>query len=134
MSRPNFPAMPLIVSPRAIVYVAGTETLAGRKAEGTAAGTALAGMKAEANDLAVCPWACACMAAASVAGMARGRDSAAAGCAIAKEERTTAGSAAVVAAIIGRLGPGLGFGERDVVMGKILFSAANAAGLAWLAR
>ncbi len=70
------------------------------------------------------------MAAASVAGMARGRDSAAAGWAIAKEESTTAGSAAVVAAIIGRLGLGLGFGERDVVMGKILFSAANAAGLA----
>jgi hypothetical protein len=74
------------------------------------------------------------MAAASVAGMARGRDSAAAGCAIAKEERTTAGSAAVVAAIIGRLALGLGFGERDVVMGKILFSAPNAAGLAWLTR
>jgi hypothetical protein len=35
-----------------------------------------------------------------------------------------------VAASIGRLGLGLGFGERNVVMGKILFSAANAAGLA----
>jgi hypothetical protein len=35
-----------------------------------------------------------------------------------------------VAAIIGRLGRGWGFGERDVVMGKILFSAANAAGQA----
>jgi hypothetical protein len=67
------------------------------------------------------------MAAASVAGIARGRDSAAAGCAIAKEESMTAGRAAVVAAISGRPGLGLGFGERDVVMGKILFSAANPA-------
>ena len=62
--------------------------------------------------------------------MARVRDSAAAGWAIAREERTTAGRAAVVAAIIGRLGRTVGFGERDVVMGKVLFSAANAAGVA----
>ena len=130
MSRPNLPAMPLIVSPRAIVYSAGADTLAGRKADGTAAGTEPAGITAEPSDRAVCPWACACMAAARVAGMARERDSAAAGWAIAKEESTTAGSAAVVAAIIGRLGLAVGFGERDVVMGKILFSAANAAGLA----
>jgi hypothetical protein len=66
--------------------------------------------------------------------MARGRDSAAAGWAIAREERTTAGRAAVVAAIIGRLGLAVVFGERDVVMGKVLFSAANAAGLAGITR
>jgi hypothetical protein len=65
-----------------------------------------------------------------VAGMARGRGRVAAGWAIAKEERTTAGRAAVVAAIIGRLCLAVRFGERDVVMGKVLFSAANAAGLA----
>jgi hypothetical protein len=70
------------------------------------------------------------MAAASVAGMARGRGSAEAGWAIANEESTTAGSAAVVAAISGRPGLVGDFGERDVVMGKILFSAANAAGQA----
>ncbi|WP_326968352.1 hypothetical protein [Arthrobacter sp. CG_A4] len=85
---------------------------------------------ADVNDFAVCACDCAFIAAASVAGMARGRDSAAAGWASAKEERMTAGSAAVVAAIIGRLGRGWGFGERDVVMGKILFSAVNAAGQA----
>jgi hypothetical protein len=70
------------------------------------------------------------MAAASVAGIARGRGSAAAGWAIANDDSTTAGRAAVVAAISGRPGLVLGFGERDVVMGKILFSAANAAGQA----
>ncbi|WP_230117735.1 hypothetical protein [Arthrobacter sp. Bi83] len=42
----------------------------------------------------------------------------------------TAGSVAVVAAIMGRLGLGGCFGERVVVMGKILFSAANAVGQA----
>jgi hypothetical protein len=70
------------------------------------------------------------MAAASVAGMLRGRGSAAAGWASASEERTTAGRAAVVAAINGRLCREFGFGERDVVMGKILISAAKAAGRA----
>jgi hypothetical protein len=69
---------------------------------------------------------CACMAAARVAGTVRGRVSAAAGWAIASEDRTTAGRAAVVAAIIGRLGLGCCFGDRGVVMGMILFSAANA--------
>jgi hypothetical protein len=73
------------------------------------------------------------MAAASVAGIVRGRDSAAAGCAIAKEERTTAGSAAVVAAIIGRLALGVGFGERDVVMGEdpLLSAERCGSGLAY---
>jgi hypothetical protein len=49
---------------------------------------------------------------------------------MANEERTTAGRAAVVAAIIGRLGLGCCFGDRGVVMGMILFSAANAVGQA----
>jgi hypothetical protein len=69
------------------------------------------------------------MAAARVAGMARGCDAAMAGWASATEERTTAGRAAVVAAIRARLGLAVCFGER-VVMEKVLFSAANAAGLA----
>jgi hypothetical protein len=42
----------------------------------------------------------------------------------------TAGRVAVVAAIIGRLCLGGCFGELVVVMGKILFSAANAVGQA----
>ncbi|MCB5281667.1 hypothetical protein BJQ89_01417 [Arthrobacter sp. ES1] len=67
------------------------------------------------------------MAAASVAGMTRGRDSAAAGWAMAREDSTTAGRAAVVAAIIGRRGLAFVFGERDVVIGKVLFLAATAA-------
>jgi hypothetical protein len=70
------------------------------------------------------------MAAARVAGTERLRESADAGSATAKEERTTTGRAAVVAAISGRLGRAWCFGERNVVMGKILFSAANAAGQA----
>jgi hypothetical protein len=69
--------------------------------------------------------ACACMAAASVAGTARGRGSAVAGWARARDDRTTAGNAAVVAAIKGKLGLG-GWGERDVVMEGILFSTAGA--------
>jgi hypothetical protein len=112
------------------VYSAGADTWAGRKADGTDAGTEVEGINAEPSVRAVCPCACACMAAARVAGMARVRDSAAAGWAIASDDRTTAGRAAVVAAIIGRLDRVVGFGERDVVMGKVLFSAANAAGLA----
>jgi hypothetical protein len=68
------------------------------------------------------------MAAASVAGMARAGFSATAGSATAKEDKTTAGSAAVVAAIIGRLGLGGRWGERDIVMEKILFSTAGAGG------
>ncbi|MCB5275265.1 hypothetical protein BJG92_02813 [Arthrobacter sp. SO5] len=98
------PAIPLIVSPRVIVYSAGAAAWAGRNAAGTIAGTELAGISAEVSDFAVraCVWAF--MAAASVAGMTRGRDSAAAGWASAKEDRTTAGRAAVVAAIMGRLG------------------------------
>ena len=130
MSRPNRPAMALMVSPRAMVYSAGAATCAGRNAEGTVAGTEPEGMSAGASPVAAWAWAWAWMAAASVAGRARGA-SAEAGSAIAREESTTAGRAAVVAASIGRLGLGLGFGERNVVMGKILFSAADAAGLAW---
>jgi hypothetical protein len=61
------------------------------------------------------------MAAASVAGTARAGASAAAGWARAKDDKTTAGSAAVVTAIMGRLGRGVCFGERDVVMDGILF-------------
>jgi hypothetical protein len=70
------------------------------------------------------------MAAASVAGIAVGRALASAGCATAREDSITAGSVAVVAAIIGRLGLGGCLGELVVVMGKILFSAANAVGQA----
>jgi hypothetical protein len=65
------------------------------------------------------------MAAASVAGIARGRGSAVAGWARARDDRMTAGRAAVVAAIMGRLGLG-GCGERDIVMKGILFSTAGA--------
>jgi hypothetical protein len=64
------------------------------------------------------------MAAASVAGTVRTGATAAAGWARASDDRTTAGSAAVVAAIIGRLGLGGCCGERDVVMEGILFSTA----------
>jgi hypothetical protein len=63
-----------------------------------------------------------------VAGTARAGFSATAGSATAKEDKTTAGSAAVVAAIIGRLGLGGRWGERDIVMEKILFSTAGAGG------
>jgi hypothetical protein len=72
----------------------------------------------------------ASMAAASVAGIALGRVSAVAGCASAREDSMTAGRVAVVAAIIGRLCLGGCFGELVVVMGKVLFSAANAVGQA----
>jgi hypothetical protein len=65
-----------------------------------------------------------------MAGMVLGRASAPAGCASAKDESMTAGSVAVVAAIMGRLGLVGCFGELVVVMGKILFSAANAVGQA----
>jgi hypothetical protein len=65
------------------------------------------------------------MAAARVAGTDRGRGSAWAGWARARDDRTTAGNAAVVAAIMGRLGLA-GWGERDVVMKGILFSTAGA--------
>jgi hypothetical protein len=68
--------------------------------------------------------ACAFMAAASVAGTAWAGAWAAAGWARASDDSTTAGSAAVVAAIIGRLGLGGCCGERDVVMEGILFSTA----------
>lgn len=92
-----------------------------------AAGTADAGMR-----FAVCAVACAFMAAASVAGILRGCDagSALAGWAKAKEDKTTAGSAAVVAAITGMLM--VLFGERGVVMGFVLISAAGPEGRPFL--
>ncbi len=61
------------------------------------------------------------IAAASVAGMGRAGACATAGWARAMDDRTTAGSAAVVTASMGRLGLGDCFGERDVVMEGILF-------------
>jgi hypothetical protein len=79
-----------------------------------------AGMVVETDDAgmtaAVACAAWAFMAAASVAGTGRAGCWAAAGWARAKDDNTTAGSAAVVAAIIGRLGFGGCFGERDIVM------------------
>jgi hypothetical protein len=65
------------------------------------------------------------MAATRVAGIVRAGATASAGWARASDDRTTAGSAAVVAAIIGRLGLGGCCGERDVVMEGILFSTAE---------
>jgi hypothetical protein len=117
VSRPYLPAIPLTVSPRATVYSAGADAWAGRKAAGKVVETAAAGMI---DAVAAAAWALT--AAARVAGMARGRGSAVAGWARAKDDKTTAGSAAVVAAIKGRLG----LGERDIVMEGILFSTAGA--------
>jgi hypothetical protein len=68
------------------------------------------------------------MAAARVPGMERTGCSAAAGWARARDDSTTAGSAAVVAASIGRLGLGGCLCERDIVMERILFSTAGAGG------
>jgi hypothetical protein len=103
-----------------MVYSAGAEDWAGRKAAGTVVETDAAGMTE-----AVAAAACAFMAADSVEGMARGRGSAVAGWARARDDRTTAGNAAVVAAIMGRLGLVGCLGERDVVMERILFSTAG---------
>ena len=114
-----------MVSPRAMVYSAGAAGCAGRREFGIDVDTDAAGMT---PDFSAASWAC--IAAASVAGTVRGRDSAAAGWAMASEDRTTAGRAAVVAAITGRLGLEYCFGDRGVVMGMILFSAANAVGQA----
>src|SRR6476659_6411701 len=94
--RPNLPATALIISPRPVVYSAGADTCEGRNAAGMVAGTEAAGSSREGSDVAASPWAWAFMAAASVAGIARGRGSAAAGWAIAKDDSTTAGRAAVV--------------------------------------
>jgi hypothetical protein len=64
-------------------------------------------------------WAAwAFMAAARVAGTDRAGCWAVAGWARAKDDSTTAGSAAVVAAMIGRLGFWGCLGERDIVMGR----------------
>jgi hypothetical protein len=65
------------------------------------------------------------MAAASVAGTGRAGEWAAAGWARANDDKTTAGKAAVVTAIMGRFGLVGCFGERDVVMERILFSTAG---------
>jgi hypothetical protein len=121
VSSPYFPEIPLIVSPRATVYSAGADGRAGRKEDGMVVETDAAGMNA---GPAVTAWAF--MAAARVAGMARAGGSAAAGWARANDDNTTAGSAAVVAAIMGRLGLLGCCGERDVVMEGILFSTAGA--------
>jgi hypothetical protein len=102
-----------------MVYSAGTDGCAGRKADRMLVETEAAGMTG-----AVAADACAFMAAASVAGTAWAGAWAAAGWARASDDSTTAGSAAVVAAIIGRLGLGGCCGERDVVMEGILFSTA----------
>src|SRR5919112_1556478 len=110
---PNLPAMALMVSPRAMEYSAGGAGCAGLKAAGMVVETDDAGMTA-----AVAWAACAFMAAARVAGTGRAGCWAAAGCARARDDNTTAGSAAVVAAIKGRLGFGGCFGERDIVMGR----------------
>src|SRR5215218_9871121 len=98
---PNLPAMALMVSPRAMVYSAGAAGCAGLKAAGMVVETDDAGMTAA---VACAAWAF--MAAARVAGTGRAGCWAAAGWARAKDDSTTAGSAAVVAAIIGRLGFG----------------------------
>ena len=108
----NFPAMALMVSPRATVYSAGAEFCAGLKAAGIVVETDEAGMTV-AVALAA---ACAFIAAVRVAGSDLAGCWAVAGCARARDDRTTAGSAAVVAAIIGKLGLGGCFGERDIVM------------------
>ncbi|BCW18875.1 hypothetical protein NtRootA9_15830 [Arthrobacter sp. NtRootA9] len=76
-----------------------------------AAETADAGM----TDAEACA-AWAFMAARRVAGSCLAGCWAVAGWARAREDRTTAGRAAVVAAIIGKLGLGGCFGERDIVM------------------
>src|SRR3954451_5587645 len=108
--------MPLTVSPRAMVYSAGAAGCAGWKAAGMVVDTEAAGMR---PALASTAWAF--IAAASVAGMGRAGACAMAGWARAMDERTTAGSAAVETASMGRLGLGGCFGERDVVMERILF-------------
>ena len=116
--------MLLMVSPRAMVYSEGTDGWAGRNADGIVVETEAAGITA-----AVAAAAWAFMAATRVAGIVRAGATAAAGWARASDDRTTAGSAAVVAAIIGRLGLGGCCGERDVVMEGILFSTAGRWGL-----
>ncbi|GAB3561893.1 hypothetical protein GCM10027405_14320 [Arthrobacter alkaliphilus] len=92
----------------------------GCTAAGMAAATAEAGM-----TFADTAEAWACMAAASDAGIfwPCTAGTAVAGWAIANEESMTAGSAAVVAAIMGMLVVFLG--ELGVVMGAILISAAD---------
>ena len=119
---PNLPAMALTVSPRAIVYSAGAAGWAGWKAVGMVVDTEAAGITVPAALAAA--WAF--IAAARLLGMVRMGCCAAAGWARARDDNTTAGSAAVVAAIIGRLGLGGCVGERDIVMEGILFSTAGA--------
>ncbi|BCW58354.1 hypothetical protein StoSoilB20_17010 [Arthrobacter sp. StoSoilB20] len=90
----------------------------GRRAAGNVAATACAGMTLPALT------ACAFIAAASVAGTLRGWGAGEAmdGWARASEDKTTAGSAAVVAAMTGMLM--VRFGERGVVMKSVLISTA----------
>jgi len=88
----------------------------GWKAAGIVVETEAAGIRAALGSAA---WAF--IAAARVAGIARAGASAAAGWARANDDKTTTGSAAVVTAIMGRLCLEGCFGERDVVMERILF-------------
>src|SRR6476660_171871 len=114
VSRPNRPAIPLTVSPRTIVYSAGAAGCAGWNAAGMVVETTAAGMMAPAAFASA--WAC--IAAARLLGMFLTGCWAVAGSARANDDRTTAGSAAVVAAIMGRLGLGGCLRERDIVIGK----------------
>ena len=115
VSSPKRPAMALTVSPLTIVYSAGAAGRAGWKAVGMVVETTAAGMTVPADFAAA--WAF--IAAARLLGMCRaGCGAAAAGWARARDDITTAGSAAVVAAIMGKLGLGGCLGERDIVIGK----------------
>jgi hypothetical protein len=122
VSNPKRPAIALTVSPRTMVYSAGGAGCAGWRVEGTVVETEEAGMTVPV----ACAAAWAFIAAARLLGMVRAGCAAVAGWARAKDDRTTAGSAAVVAAIIGRLGLGGCLGERDIDMERILFSTAGA--------
>lgn len=91
--------------------MSGTDGAIGRRVAGSVAATAWAGITVPV----LAAWAF--MAAARVAGIFRGCCGAGAameGCAKANEDKTTAGSAAVVAAMTGMLM--VRFGERGVVM------------------
>src|SRR6478609_10673442 len=114
VASPKRPAIPLTVSPRTIVYSAGAAGCAGWNAAGMVVETTAAGITVPAAFAA----ACAFIAAARLLGMFRTGCWAVAGWARAKDDNTTAGSAAAVAAVIGRLGSGGWLGERDIVIGK----------------
>jgi hypothetical protein len=96
----------------------------GWKAAGTVVETEASGIRAA---FASAAWAF--IAAARVAGIARTGASAVAGWARANDDKTTAGSAAVVTAIMGRLCLGGCFRVRDVVMERILFFNCRGRGM-----